>query len=171
MKKAQVQHFTAIALMNAVFFLSLTELEAKRHKQAAATAPAPVQTASDTGRIKLDGLEYEILTQAPAGAKTPQRGHTVFVHYTGWVNENGKKGEKSFDSSRTRNEQFSFVLGASQVIPGWDKMVANMKVGEKILVFIPSHQAYGSRGVGTLIPKNANLIFEIELLSIKEAGA
>ncbi len=171
MKKAQARRLSILALaLSGVFFGSL-ELEGRRHKQTTPTTAvvAATQTPSTTQRIKLDELEYEFITQAQPGAKNPQKGQTVFVHYTGWLNENGQKG-KEFDSSRKRSEQFSFVLGASQVIPGWDKMVANMKVGDKVLVFIPSHQAYGSRGAGSLIPKHAHLIFEIELISIKEAN-
>lgn len=114
-------------------------------------------------RIKeTSGLEYEIITPAPAGALAPQKGQTVSVHYTGWLDDNGNLGRK-FDSSVDRGQQFQFPLGQGYVIAGWDEAVAGMKIGEKRRVFIPSKLGYGSRGAGAAIPGNANLIFDIEL--------
>ena len=89
-------------------------------------------------------------------------GDTVSVHYTGRL-DNGTK----FDSSHDRRQPFSFKLGAGQVIAGWDQGVAGMKVGGKRTLVIPPHQGYGSRGAGGVIPPNATLTFEVELLAIK----
>ena len=91
----------------------------------------------------------------------PKTGDTVTVHYTGWLTD-GKK----FDSSVDRNEPFSFVLGAGQVIQGWDEGVATLKIGDKARLTIPGEKAYGSQGYPGLIPPNATLIFEVELLEI-----
>jgi FKBP-type peptidyl-prolyl cis-trans isomerase len=90
-------------------------------------------------------------------------GHTVSVHYTGWLTT-GKK----FDSSVDRGEPFGFKLGGGQVIQGWDQGVAGMKIGGKRKLTIPPHLAYGSRAVGgDLIPANSTLVFEVELLGLK----
>ncbi len=108
------------------------------------------------------GLSYEIITPAAADAQKPQKGQTVSVHYTGWIDENGQLGKK-FDSSVDRGQQFQFPLGHGYVIAGWDEAVAGMKIGEKRRVFIPSKLGYGARGAGAAIPPHANLIFDIEL--------
>lgn len=89
-------------------------------------------------------------------------GKTVTVHYTGWLT-NGKK----FDSSVDRNTPFKFILGVGQVIQGWDKGVAGMKVGGKRRLTIPSNLAYGDRGAGGTIPPKATLVFEVELLKVE----
>jgi FKBP-type peptidyl-prolyl cis-trans isomerase FkpA len=89
-------------------------------------------------------------------------GKTVDVHYTGWL-ENGTK----FDSSLDRRQPFSFRLGAGQVIPGWDEGVAGMKVGGRRRLLIPPALGYGARGAGGVIPPNATLIFEVELLRVR----
>jgi FKBP-type peptidyl-prolyl cis-trans isomerase len=90
-------------------------------------------------------------------------GKTVTVHYTGWLDNGGEKGDK-FDSSLDRNTPFKFSLGAGQVIKGWDEGVAGMKEGGKRVLHIPSALGYGARGAGSVIPPNANLIFEVELI-------
>lgn len=100
-------------------------------------------------------------------------GKTVNVHYTGWLYDESaadKKGKK-FDSSLDRNEHFSFMLGAGRVIKGWDQGVVGMKVGGKRTLIIPPSMAYGTQGAGNVIPPNAMLIFDVELISLKAAGS
>jgi FKBP-type peptidyl-prolyl cis-trans isomerase FkpA len=92
-------------------------------------------------------------------------GQHVKVHYTGWLTDGIMKGRK-FDSSKDRNDPFAFPLGAGHVIKGWDEGVQGMKVGGKRLLTIPPALGYGARGAGGVIPPNATLLFEVELLGI-----
>lgn len=108
------------------------------------------------------GLKYEDLVVGDGAAATGG-GQTVSVHYTGWL-ENGTK----FDSSLDRGTPFDFSLGKKMVIAGWDEGVVGMKVGGKRRLTIPPHLGYGERGAGGVIPPNATLIFEVELLDIAE---
>ncbi|OGN27878.1 MAG: peptidylprolyl isomerase [Candidatus Yanofskybacteria bacterium RIFCSPLOWO2_01_FULL_49_17] len=103
-------------------------------------------------------IEDQVVGTGPAA----KSGNTVSVHYTGWL-ENGTK----FDSSYDHGQPFSFLLGASQVIKGWDEGVAGMQVGGKRRLTIPASIAYGSQGIGGVIPPDATLIFEVELLAIQ----
>ena len=100
------------------------------------------------------------------GTGASPKGKTAVVHYTGWLYENGQKGAK-FDSSLDRNEPFSFPVGQGRVIKGWDEGVATMKVGGKRTLIIPPQLGYGARGAGGVIPPNATLIFDVELLGVK----
>jgi peptidylprolyl isomerase len=109
------------------------------------------------------GLQY-IDTKVGTGA-TPKKNQTVVVHYTGWLYQNGKRGKK-FDSSVDRKEPFRFPVGAGQVIAGWDEGVGSMKVGGQRTLIIPPTLGYGSRGAGGVIPPNASLIFDVELLGL-----
>lgn len=112
------------------------------------------------------GLEYTVLKEAAADAKKPTKGSIVAVHYTGWLEENGKEGKK-FDSSVDRGQPFVFQVGIGQVIKGWDKGVMDMKVGEKRRLRIPPQLGYGAQGAGGVIPGNATLLFDVELLAVK----
>ncbi len=106
------------------------------------------------------GLKY--VDQVVGTGEVAVAGKTVNVHYTGWL-ENGKK----FDSSVDRGQPFSFPLGGGRVIKGWDEGVQGMKVGGKRKLTIPSDLGYGSRGAGGVIPPNATLIFDVELLGVR----
>ena len=110
------------------------------------------------------GLQYDDI-QAGDGAEA-KAGQNVTVHYTGWLrNDDGSKGPK-FDSSKDRNDPFEFALGAGMVIQGWDEGVQGMKVGGTRQLIIPASLGYGSRGAGGVIPPNATLIFDVELLGV-----
>ena len=109
------------------------------------------------------GLQYE--DELIGSGPEARAGHDVRVHYTGWLFENGTKGAK-FDSSRDRNDPFEFSLGAGMVIKGWDEGVAGMKVGGKRTLVIPPAMGYGARGAGGVIPPNATLMFDVELLAV-----
>jgi len=97
---------------------------------------------------------------------SPKPGQICVMHYTGWLYENGQKGKK-FDSSVDRNEPFEFPIGKGRVIGGWDEGVATMKVGGKRTLIIPPQLGYGARGAGGVIPPNATLMFDVELLAVK----
>jgi len=110
------------------------------------------------------GLQYED-TVVGTGV-TPKTGQTCVMHYTGWLYKDGKKGAK-FDSSLDRGKPFEFPLGMGRVIKGWDEGVATMKVGGKRALIIPPELGYGARGAGGVIPPNATLMFDVELLGVK----
>ena len=97
---------------------------------------------------------------------SPKPGQTCVMHYTGWLYSDGAKGKK-FDSSVDRGQPFEFSIGKGQVIKGWDEGVATMKVGGKRTLIIPAALGYGARGAGGVIPANAALMFDVELLGVK----
>ncbi|HUC12162.1 MAG TPA: FKBP-type peptidyl-prolyl cis-trans isomerase [Stellaceae bacterium] len=111
-----------------------------------------------------DGLKYTDNKVGDGATATP--GATVSVHYTGWIYKDGAKGTK-FDSSRDRGQPFQFTLGAHQVIAGWDEGVAGMKVGGERTLIIPPELGYGARGAGGVIPPNATLMFDVQLLKVQ----
>ncbi|MGV3743164.1 MAG: FKBP-type peptidyl-prolyl cis-trans isomerase [Burkholderiaceae bacterium] len=110
------------------------------------------------------GLQYEDV-QVGSGDEA-KSGDYVTVHYTGWLQEPDGSAGKKFDSSKDRNSPFQFPLGAGHVIKGWDEGVQGMKVGGVRTLVIPSALGYGARGAGGVIPPNATLIFEVELLGV-----
>ncbi|HWA70951.1 MAG TPA: FKBP-type peptidyl-prolyl cis-trans isomerase [Polyangiaceae bacterium] len=110
------------------------------------------------------GLSFED-TQVGTGA-SPSKGQTCVMHYTGWLYDGSAKGAK-FDSSVDRGRPFSFPIGTGRVIKGWDEGVADMKVGGKRTLIIPPALGYGAAGAGGVIPPNATLLFEVELLELR----
>lgn len=138
--------------------------------EAIAPAPAPASLATTYApelNVNLDGMEetesglrYEVL-KAGTGAVV-QPGQTAVVHYTGWLPDGTK-----FDSSRDRGEPFGFPVGAGQVIQGWDEGVVGMAIGEERKLVIPPDLGYGPAGAGGVIPPNATLVFDVELLEIE----
>jgi peptidylprolyl isomerase len=135
----------------------LIALNSKAEEKEKKGEPKMTKTAS--------GLQYEDVVVG-SGA-TPKAGQTCVMHYTGWLWENGAKGKK-FDSSVDRGTPFKFPLGQGRVIKGWDEGVATMKVGGKRNLLIPPQLGYGMRGAGGgLIPPNATLFFEVELLGVE----
>jgi FKBP-type peptidyl-prolyl cis-trans isomerase len=130
-----------------------------------AVMPSARSTAATGQVIEMpDGLKYTDTKTGEGATATP--GSKVSVHYTGWLYNNGAKGAK-FDSSVDRGKPFQFTLGAHQVIAGWDEGVAGMKVGGKRTLIIPPELGYGARGAGGVIPANATLMFDVELLGVQ----
>lgn len=121
----------------------------------------PMETSKVAALIKKDMLQGD-------GAEA-KAGQQVTVHYTGWLyDESGAENKgKKFDSSRDRGTPFSFSLGAGEVIKGWDEGVQGMKVGGHRTLVIPPAMGYGKRGAGNVIPPNATLVFDVELLAVK----
>jgi peptidylprolyl isomerase len=135
---------------------------------AAAVSASSVSTATiaQTGKTMTTPSGLQITDTKVGTGASPRTGQTCVMHYTGWLYENGAKGKK-FDSSVDRGEPFEFPIGARRVIAGWDEGVATMKVGGKRTLIIPPSLGYGARGAGGVIPPNATLIFDVELLDVK----
>ncbi|UFZ07478.1 FKBP-type peptidyl-prolyl cis-trans isomerase [Bradyrhizobium ontarionense] len=129
-------------------------------------ASAQSSSAKPTGKIMTTPSGLQIIDTKEGTGATPSRGQTCVMHYTGWLYDNGQKGKK-FDSSVDRNEPFEFPIGMKRVIAGWDEGVATMKVGGKRTLIIPPELGYGARGAGGVIPPNATLMFDVELLGVK----
>jgi FKBP-type peptidyl-prolyl cis-trans isomerase len=134
--------------------------------------PMPTDGARDTAggeAVQIaPGLHRRILEEGDGA--TAEAGQTAVVHYTGWLHDEGAPGNRGekFDSSRDRGQYFEFQLGAGRVIRGWDQGVVGMEVGEVRELTIAPELAYGERGAGDLIPPNATLVFEVELVNLKE---
>jgi peptidylprolyl isomerase len=130
-----------------------------------AAVPLAVRSAFAAGEVTTpSGLR--IIDVKPGTGAVPQAGQTVTVNYTGWLFVDGKKGTK-FDSSLDRNQPFSFTIGQGQVIKGWDEGVGTMHVGGTRTLIIPPELGYGASGAGGVIPPNATLIFDVDLISVK----
>lgn len=130
--------------------------------------PQPVFAAQENAGEP--GLQFEKIDRKVGEGEEADIGKTVSVHYTGWLYDESapdKKG-RQFDSSYDRDAHFSFMLGAGKVIKGWDHGVRGMKVGGERTLIIPSDMAYGSRGVRKVIPPDAALIFDVELIGIEK---
>jgi peptidylprolyl isomerase len=121
---------------------------------------------AQTGKAMTTTSGLQITDTKVGTGATPKTGQTCVMHYTGWLYQNGAKGQK-FDSSLDRGQPFEFPIGQKRVIAGWDEGVATMKVGGKRTLIIPPELGYGARGAGGVIPPNATLIFEVELLDVK----
>jgi peptidylprolyl isomerase len=138
------------------FSIVSTGLLTMSSDDASAQTAKPVTTSS--------GLQ--MIDTKPGTGASPKQGQTAVVHYTGYLNDNGNKGKK-FDSSVDRGQPFEFPVGAGRVIKGWDEGVASMKIGGKRTLIVPPQLGYGAAGAGGVIPPNATLIFDVELLGVK----
>jgi FKBP-type peptidyl-prolyl cis-trans isomerase FkpA len=136
-----------------------------------AVAQTRAQAPTEQGESKLNAIPSELKkvdVKQGNGAEAVS-GKPVIVHYTGWIYDDSKPDKKGtkFDSSRDRQQPFGFLLGTGKVIRGWDEGVAGMKVGGQRTLIIPPAMGYGERGAGGVIPPNATLIFDVELLEVK----
>ena len=132
----------------------------------ASAAASTTATAQAVGKPMTTSSGLQITDSKIGTGATPKPGQICVMHYTGWLYQDGVKGKK-FDSSLDRGQPFEFPLGRKQVIAGWDEGVATMKVGGKRTLVIPPELGYGARGAGGVIPPNATLIFDVELLDVK----
>ena len=131
-----------------------------------ATLSPTTAAAQAVGKTMTTASGLQITDNTVGTGATPKPGQICVMHYTGWLYQNGAKGKK-FDSSLDRGQPFEFPLGKHQVIAGWDEGVASMKVGGKRTLIIPPELGYGARGAGGVIPPNATLMFDVELLDVK----
>jgi peptidylprolyl isomerase len=129
-------------------------------------AGAPTAAFAQAGKSMTTSSGLQIIDTTVGTGASPQTGQICVMHYTGWLYKDGAKGAK-FDSSLDRGQPFEFAIGKHQVIGGWDEGVATMKVGGKRTLIIPPELGYGARGAGGVIPPNATLMFDVELLGVK----
>ena len=146
-------------LLAGAFALSLNACQAESTTPISAQEKPAMTTSTELQKI--DTL--------PGTGREAEPGFNVSVHYTGWLYDAAAEGFKGikFDSSVDRKQPFDFALGAGQVIQGWDEGFAGMKIGGKRTLIIPPEMGYGARGAGGVIPPNATLIFDVELLDVK----
>jgi peptidylprolyl isomerase len=152
--------------MNMIFRSLLSAALAAALAGGVALVASTTATAQTAGKTVTTQTGLQITDIKIGTGAMPKTGQTCVMHYTGWLYENGAKGKK-FDSSVDRGEPFEFPIGTRRVIAGWDEGVATMKVGGKRTLIIPPALGYGARGAGGVIPPNATLIFEVELLDVK----
>jgi FKBP-type peptidyl-prolyl cis-trans isomerase FkpA len=153
-----------VAVASAVAVMALAP-SAITMAQAAETAPSPSQSKMDAKIMQLQKTDTTVGTGNEA-----VKGKIAVVHYTGWLYDpaaTDKKGRK-FDSSVDRGQPFTFPVGGGRVIRGWDEGVVGMRVGGRRTLVIPSDMAYGSRGAGGVIPPDATLVFDVELLEVRD---
>jgi FKBP-type peptidyl-prolyl cis-trans isomerase FkpA len=151
-------------LLTALLAISLGACQAQTDSASANSNSAQEKTKMTANITELQKIDTQVGTGREA-----EFGFNVSVHYTGWLYDakaEGFKGKK-FDSSLDRKQPFDFTLGAGQVIQGWDEGFAGMKVGGKRTLIIPAEMGYGARGAGGVIPPNATLVFDVELLDVK----
>lgn len=157
----------AIALL--LSGITITFVSCESNKKNKSNTTQTTGTESMKREVLSSGLQYEIIAAAKDGARQPEKGKIVVVHYTGWIAD--KDGnpfmERKFDSSVDRGTPFQFSIGRGQVIKGWDEGVMLMKVGEKRRLIIPAALGYGAYGYPPVIPGGATLVFDVELLDIK----
>lgn len=151
-----IKFLSVVAVAGALALTGCTKCSKKDDTPQVATGQVAGQTTIDTRDLKIETLKQG------SGNVAAAPGKKVTVHYTGSLSDG-----KIFDSSETRKAPFTFTLGQGQVIPGWDKGVEGMKVGERRRLTIPSNLGYGEKGVGNIIPPNATLVFEVELLNVE----
>lgn len=143
--------------------LKNTEL---RRPAEAELKPAPEKTVVTPWVVITGALKYKVIKAAEDTAKKACLGDAVSVHYTGWLDKGGDEPGVEFDSSVKRAQPFVFTLGQRRVIAGWEKGVVGMRVGEKRRLSIPAVFAYGKEGIPGVIPQDATLIFDVELLGV-----
>ena len=143
-----------------VFALSLNACKAESNS---------TTTSQEKTAMTALGAKLQKIDTLPGTGREAESGFNVSVHYTGWLYDEAAEGHKGkkFDSSVDRKQPFDFALGAGQVIQGWDEGFAGMKIGGKRTLIIPPEMGYGARGAGGVIPPNATLIFDVELLDVK----
>ena len=154
----------AVALSSSVFMAACSDKTAPAATTAAAASASPSSPqATDIKMVDLVKTDVKVGDGTEATA-----GKMVSVHYTGWLYDEAAadKHGKKFDSSRDRGQPFQFPLGGGQVIKGWDQGVVGMKIGGQRTLVIPAEMGYGARGAGGVIPPNATLIFDVELLGV-----
>lgn len=144
-------------------------LSACKAETSAPTTPTQEKSAMTANITETNITELKKIDTQVGTGREAEPGFNISVHYTGWLYDAAaadKKGKK-FDSSLDRKQSFDFALGAGQVIQGWDEGFAGMKIGGKRTLIIPPEMGYGARGAGGVIPPNATLIFDVELLDVK----
>ena len=164
-------HWPLGAARRALLVAALATVAGTAFSQTATKAPADASPLSSTivSKIGAKVTELQIIDNTQGAGTEAVSGKTVVVHYTGWLYDPAAAdghGAK-FDSSRDRSTPFGFPLGGGKVIKGWDEGVAGMKVGGKRTLVIPPSKGYGERGAGGVIPPNATLLFDVELLEVK----